>query len=410
MKIKLLIILTLSITLLNAQTKKVLFLGNSFTYTYDIPNLFNQLATNAGFSVLVDSYTQAGIAVANEQVTGHINDPLAQAKISSQPWDFVVVQDNMGNYVNSAGIPSACGNANVTLYNQIKANNICTRIIYFSGWGPSGGVFSGDNTQACIDRIFTNMLFLNNNIGDEIVTPIGKAWNSSLSLLPSVNLYHSDNVHPSLEGSYLAAASIFTSIFKRNPSGLTYNGDVAATTAQTMRNIAYTTVSSMPNYTLTLLSNYTPIITVNSNTLISSGASSSSFQWSLNGIALTGATSKTLVAAASGTYAVVLTNTVGCTFASWPTTLTVIATGLDNAIAENLYNMYPNPSTGILNLNFEDTRIHFIEIKNMLGQTVKVISSNETSLFIDLTGIEDGMYFITVDKTTSKRWVKNTIY
>ena len=37
----------------NAQTK-VLFLGNSFTYTYDIPTLFEGLANSAGISVSVD--------------------------------------------------------------------------------------------------------------------------------------------------------------------------------------------------------------------------------------------------------------------------------------------------------------------------------------------------------------------
>ena len=403
--------ITLCITILvcitsHAQTKKVLFLGNSFTYTFDIPNLFLQMANNAGASVFVDSYTQAGIAVANEQITGHINDPLAQAKITAQPWDYVVVQDNMGDYVNSAGIPSACGSANVTLYNQIKANNACTRIIYFSGWGPAAGVFTGDNAQACIDRIFTNMLYLNNNIGHEIVCPIGKAWNASFAALPSVNLYYSDNVHPSLEGSYLAAATLFTTILKRNPSGLTYTGGVNATTAQTMQNLAYTAVTSLPNYTTTLLSNFTPSITVSGNTLTaSSGSAGSLFQWLLNGTNV--ATGNPIVATASGTYVVVRTNTVGCSFTSWQTPVTITTTGINEHAFLNEVSIYPNPSTGLLNINFKtNASTHKIEITNALGQLIKSVISLEPSVNIDLKGISNGVYYVKADNETPLIWVK----
>ena len=406
---KKLIILSISLlmSVVNyAQTKKVLFLGNSFTYTFDIPNLFLQMANNAGVSVFVDSYTQAGIAVANEQVTGHINDPVAQSKITSQAWDYVVVQDNMGDYVNSTGIPSACGNANVTLYNQIKANNVCTRIIYFSGWGPSGGVYTGDNTQACIDRIFTNMLFLNNNIGTEIVCPIGKSWISSLSAMPTVNLYYTDNVHPSLEGSYLAAATLFTTILKRNPSGLTYTGGVLATTAQTMRNIAYSTVTSLPNYTLTLLSKYTPTITTSGNILTSStGSSGSTFQWLLNGTNV--ATGNPITAASSGTYVVVRTNTVGCSFTSFPNVVTVVATDIKNEELMEPNLMYPNPSSGIVSIDFNSkATTHIVEITSVLGQVIKSVVSSGSSLMMDLNDISNGIYYIKIDNDVPLKWVK----
>ncbi|MCE9538422.1 MAG: hypothetical protein K8R85_04280, partial [Bacteroidetes bacterium] len=261
----------------NAQTK-VLFLGNSFTFTYDVPALFSGLASSAGISVSIDQNTQAGMAVADEQIVGHVNDGTSQTKINSQQWDYVVVQDNMGDYVNNIGvIPSSCGNANVALYNMIKANNSCTRIIYFAGWGPSGGVFTGDNTSACIERVHGNMIYLNNGIGQEIVTPIGKAWNSSLIQLPAVNLYYSDNVHPSLEGSYLAAATIFTSIFKIDPTNLTYTGTVNSITAQTMRTIAYNTVTNSSYFTTTNLSAFTPIIS-QSGAVLSVPAGYTSYQ------------------------------------------------------------------------------------------------------------------------------------
>ncbi len=78
--------------ILNVQAQtKVLFLGNSFTYTFDVPALFNGFATAAGISVTIDQNTQAGMAVADEQITGHVNDPVSQSKITSQQWDYIVV-------------------------------------------------------------------------------------------------------------------------------------------------------------------------------------------------------------------------------------------------------------------------------------------------------------------------------
>lgn len=406
-KFSALIVLIIAMNSLIAQSKKVLFLGNSFTYTFDIPNLFNQLAVSAGVPVIVDSYTQSGIAVANEQVTGHINDAAAQAKISSQLWDFVVVQDNQGDYVNSAGIPSACGSANVTLYNQIKANNACTQIIYFAGWGPSGGTFTGDNTQNCIDRIYTNMVYLNNNVpSKQIVTPIGKAWKSSLTSMPSVNLFYPDNVHPSLEGSYLAAATIFTTILKRNPISLTYTGGVNSTTALNMRTIAYNTVTNSTLFTQTQLSIYTPSITTNGNILTSTtptaGSGTASFQWYLNGNTV-GTNSYTLLATTSGTYNVVVTKN-GCKYNSFPATVTVVTTGLDDTESLINFSVYPNPSNGIFTIQ-NNNNIHFV-ITNAIGQVVFIEDSNSNQSQIDLTHLSKGMYFLKASNNDGNKIIK----
>lgn len=41
--------------------------------------------------------------------------------------------------------------------------------------GTEGGVYTGDNTINCINRIHGNMIYLNDNIGNEIVSPVGKS-------------------------------------------------------------------------------------------------------------------------------------------------------------------------------------------------------------------------------------------
>lgn len=400
----LLISVLLLIKNIQAQTK-VLFLGNSFTYTYDVPSLFAGFANAAGLSVVIDQNTQAGMAVADEQIIGHVNDPTSQAKINSQQWDYIVVQDNMGNYVNNIGIiPATCGNANVALYNMIKANNPCTRIVYFAGWGPSGGAFGGDNTTACIDRIHGNMLYLNNGIGQEIVTPIGKAWNSSFTLLPSVNLFHSDNVHPSLEGSYLAAATIFTTIFRVNPSNLSYLGNVNSTTAQTMRNIAFNTVTNSTHLSATNLSSYTPVIAQNGSVL-SVPSSYSSYQWYMNSAAV-GTNSNSYSVTTNGTYHVETTNSNGCLMRSFQTDVT--STSIENTNR-------PQASLNILHINANRFELESpingsVHIHNSQGKLVNKVSKQNERVAIDLSNQPSGVYLITLSNNQNKITKRVFIY
>lgn len=380
----------------HAQTK-VLFLGNSFTYTFDVPALFQGLATSAGISVTIDENTQSGMAVADEQVIGHVNSSVSQSKITSQQWDYVVVQDNQGDYVNNVGvISSSCGNANVALYNMIKANNSCTRIIYFAGWGPVGGVSSGDNTVACIDRIHGNMIYLNNGIGQEIVTPIGKAWNTSFTTLPSVNLFYTDNVHPSLEGSYLAAATIFTSIFKINPSNLSYTGGVNSTTAQTMRTIAYNTVTNSTYFTTTHLSSYTPTISQN-GAVLSVPTGYSSYQWSKNG-SPAGANSNIFTVTSNGNYQVVVTNSGGCSMTSFDVNITT--TGIENSD-------FVNDNFNILTIaaNFfelSSASMGTINIYDMQGKLLNTFDKRVEKVNVDLTNSTTGVYLISLSNNKNR--------
>lgn len=395
MKKFLLLGITILISVTSQAQTKILFLGNSFTYTYNIPTLFEGLANSAGISVYVDVNAQAGMAVADEQIVGHVNDAVSQSKIASQNWDYIVVQDNMGDYVNSVGVISSnCGNANVTLYNQIKANNPCTRIIYFAGWGPVGGVYNGDNTTACIDRIHGNMIFLNNNIGNEIVTPIGKSWNASFTQLPSVNLFYSDNVHPSLEGSYLAAATIFTTIFKQDPTNLSYTGGVNTTTATTMRSIAYSTVTNATYLSTTHLSNYTPTISVNGNVLTASG-SYSNYQWYLNGSPV-GTNSNTYTALQTGNYQVEATNAAGCLIRSFVKPVTVVMTGIVEELATN-FELLPVANNVF---DFVSGARGTISIFDTQGKMLASFEKTDDHMQLDLSNNAHGVYLIVLTNSS----------
>src|SRR6202012_726410 len=77
----------------------------------------------------------------------------------------------------------------------------------------------------------------------------------------------------------------------------------------------------------------TPTITASSTTtfcaggsvVLSTAAGANSYQWNLNGTAISGATSNTYTASTAGNYAVTVSNASGCTATSSATTVTVNA-------------------------------------------------------------------------------------
>tara|TARA_B000000475_G_scaffold89572_1_gene72674 strand:- start:390 stop:1142 length:753 start_codon:yes stop_codon:yes gene_type:complete len=54
------------------------------------------------------------------------------------------------------------------------------------------------------------------------VSPVGIAFKNSISLDSTIDLYTSDNSHPSIYGSYLAACTFYSTIFKKSSVGCSY--------------------------------------------------------------------------------------------------------------------------------------------------------------------------------------------
>ena len=398
-------------SLVNAQTK-VLFLGNSFTYTYDIPSLFEGLANSAGISVFVDERTTAGIAVydqPNQGLYGHINDNLSQSKIASKQWDYVVVQDNIGGWVYNyiAGGPA---NANTTLANQIKLNNSCTKIIYLAAWGPKGGVpslgYPNESTQSCIERVHTNFINYNNNAStsDEIVSPVGKSWIQSFNQMSNIDLYHSDNVHPSLAGSYLAASTIFATIFKVNPSSLSYTGSLNATVASNLRGIAWNQVTNSTLMDETNLTNHTPEITVNGNILTVTGFSSP-YQWFLDGSPINGATSSSYVATSNGAYTVSGSGSDGCNN-NRSFNVELLSVGIEDHLSSD-FKLEVLVSKQLL-ISGEENGVVYIH--NLKGELLKKELKTNNELLVDFSNGVKGLYIVSLINDNQRIIKKVTLF
>ena len=74
------------------------------------------------------------------------------------------------------------------------------------------------------------------------VSPVGAVWHYIRDHQPGVELYQSDESHPSYFGTYVAACCFYTVLTGRNPRNITWNGLLDETTALIAKNAAETVV------------------------------------------------------------------------------------------------------------------------------------------------------------------------
>jgi len=82
------------------------------------------------------------------------------------------------------------------------------------------------------------------NDNDALVIPAGLAFARVVKEHPEINLYIVDKRHPTLAGTYLAAATSYAALFKQSPVGLAYTAGLDATTAKVLQEAAWATVQA----------------------------------------------------------------------------------------------------------------------------------------------------------------------
>ena len=296
------------------DTTKIFFLGNSFTASNGLPWIVESLADNAQQAVYVLEHAPGG-----QFCTDHCVNPAVYDMLRSTDWDYVVIQDNQGAFVN---IPPYIGtdyfDANMQLLDSIKSYNSCSHVIWFAGWGIEGGwpqYFPNDSTEYCIERILDNVVYLN-SFANEVVGPIGEGWLRSLAEQPNIDLYSADGAHPSEEGSYLTAAVLYSLIFKDDPSGLSYVGGLSATDAQYLRTVGYDVVEEYSHQVEYGINSITPYIEMDTSWLFST-QSFQAYQWFYDYDVLPGAQNPELELGNDGMYALWVNDFNGCLLKSF---------------------------------------------------------------------------------------------
>jgi hypothetical protein len=80
------------------------------------------------------------------------------------------------------------------------------------------------------------------NDNNLLVIPAGLAFAKAIAMKPDVELYDPDKRHPSLAGTYLGAATVYATLYRKSPVELTYTAGLKPELATLLRTAAWETV------------------------------------------------------------------------------------------------------------------------------------------------------------------------
>ena len=238
---QLLLALLLLANLAQAQNYEVLFIGNSYTYVNNLPDMLAQLANANGDTLTHDSSTPGGY-----YFRAHSTNTTTLSKISSRPWDFVILQEQ--SQIPSLS-PAIVGNDwspphARTLDSLIKANNSCTETVFYMTWGRKNGdasycaqqppVCTFEGMQGQLRSTYLIMADENNST----VAPVGMAWRAAIQADSMLELYSPDQSHPGTNGTYLTACVFYATLYRKSPVGIPFYSSVDTVTAQFLQGIA----------------------------------------------------------------------------------------------------------------------------------------------------------------------------
>lgn len=209
-------ILALGLLQSYAQTDSILFIGNSYTGTNNIPSIFTSMAGTSGKSVYVSSYTPGGNALSD-----HYNNATVTNLINSANWDYIVLQEQSQMI---AWFPSTTQYYMGQFYNLIEANNGCTELVAYMTWARKEGNmfytenFTYDDMVNEYENFYQDYVFPAVALGR--ISPVGTAFHTATA--QGHDVYSSDGSHPNTTGSYLSACVFYATIFKETPVGNSY--------------------------------------------------------------------------------------------------------------------------------------------------------------------------------------------
>ena len=192
----------------DSKTEKVLFVGNSFTFYFNLPLVVESMADEKGVGLDVYQSTAGGASLKDHWI-GKRNLS-TKSKIQNGNFDKIILQDYSTNPVNKTIESLDYFNRFIDLAKSVDAK------VYIYGTWPvptmQGKAYDGiDPIQHALTPLSSNNVTL---------VPVGTAFRLFQADYPEISLYTSDNKHPSPIGTYLAACVFLKVLTGESPKGL----------------------------------------------------------------------------------------------------------------------------------------------------------------------------------------------
>jgi len=404
-------------TTLQAQPRrlKVLFLGNSFTATNDLPLTTANIAASMGDTLVYDSNCPGGFTL--EQ---HASAAASLSKIAAGDWNYVVLQEQSQRPAFSdAQVADEVFPYAHQLDSMVHAQNACARSVFYMTWGyPDGDpsncpVFPPICTYEGMDSMLHLRYMQMSSANAGIVSPVGQVFNELFRTASTLNLLMPDRMHPSAIGTYAAGLTFYTILFRKDPLLVPYTGPLAFWDANIIQHIVHDLVYMDP--AKWSVDRYDPVAaftsTISSSTVAFNSSTSKyavHYNWSFGDGGTSTDPNPVHGYSATGLYHVRLIVDDCNRSDTFSKDITITTVDIRTPALDGGWKVYPNPAQSMLYLlpgNGMATATLHMSIRNTLGQVVQngIVT---TGAAVDISMLGTGNYFLQLsDDETGARYV-----
>jgi hypothetical protein len=396
-------------------SKRVFFIGNSYTYVNDLPNLIKSIAASTGDILNHQSQTIGGATLES-----HFNSTTAGI-LTQGNWDYVVLQEQS----QLPSLPDQEVQNKVYYYasqlsNFIKGSNGCGNVIFYMTWGRKNGDAARCATQPNVctyegmdDLIYQRYMEMAQT-NEGIVSPVGKVWRAIRQTDPTMELYDLDESHPSYIGSMAAAYTFYVILYKKDPTLVSYNGSLTPTQAQFIKNVVKTTVFNNLNTWYVdandVHSRFTYQFTGTSTVQFTNKTQgATTYLWNFGDGKTSTLKDPLHTFTSAGNYTIKLTTNACGTNTTKEKVLTINTLGTEELAMEDPVQIYPNPTENVVNLITKE-RVELLSTTDAGGRIVSChLDKMSSGYALTVSHLTSGIYFIKYkmgEKVFTKKIIK----
>ena len=215
-------------------SKKVLVLGNSFSYYFNPMFMLKEIAWTNGWDLKINAHLKG-----SQRFSNHLELSMSQDAIKEGGYDFAIIQDQSGNPAKYASDPTANASVKdncVKLADEIRKYSPSCKVILVQTWAFPASNYGGYGSYDEFDSKLKEGTSAMAEAADTWIAPVGEAFKQSRADHSNWSLYYSgDSKHPTRSSAYLEACVEYVTLFGEELSSSTATCRVDATRAKYFR-------------------------------------------------------------------------------------------------------------------------------------------------------------------------------
>lgn len=174
---------------------EILFVGNSLTYTNNLPKLVEKEASRHGINLVTKMVAEPNYAIVDHLDYGNLKEV-----IQNGHYDYVIIQQGPSSQKEGRRLLIEAGQRL-----KVICENKKIALCYFMVWPSRQYYYTFDDVIANHEEAA--------QINGAVLLPVGTNWKSYIQSTQNWDFYGGDGFHPSKKGSEFAARIIVETLF-----------------------------------------------------------------------------------------------------------------------------------------------------------------------------------------------------